>query len=69
MSTYAKGFQSKIETKMANSVDPNETARDEPSDLNLHCLHRYLFLSAGLKAISPSLNGSRYVNFLEKQLD
>ena len=34
---------------MANSVDPDETARDEPSHLDLHCLNRHLFLSAGLK--------------------
>ena len=27
-----------------NSVDPDETAHYEPSHLDLHCLHRYLFL-------------------------
>ena len=31
----------KIENRMTNSVDPNETARDEPSHLDLHCLRRY----------------------------
>ena len=31
---------------MANSVDLDETARDEPSHQDLHCLHRYLFWSA-----------------------
>ena len=36
---------------MANSVDPDETARNEPSHLDLLCLHRYLFLSAELKGI------------------
>ena len=33
---------------MANSVDPVETAPYEPSHLDLHCLQRYLFWSAGL---------------------
>ena len=35
--------------RMANSVDPNETARYEPSHQDLHCLQRYLFGSARLK--------------------
>ena len=43
------GFQSKTKSRMANSVDPDETARDEPSHLDIHCLHRYLLWSAGLK--------------------
>ena len=33
---------------MANRVDLDETARDEPSHLDLHCLLRYLTWSAGL---------------------
>ena len=37
---------------MANSVDPDETARYEPSQQDLHCLHRYLFWSAGLKGFT-----------------
>ena len=40
---------------MANSVDPDETARYKPSHLNLHCLHRYLFWSAGLKGFKSLL--------------
>ena len=28
---------------LANSVDPDETARYGPSHQDLHCLHRYLF--------------------------
>ena len=44
-----KGFQSQIKNRMANSVGPDETARYEPSHLDLHCLHMYLFWSAGLK--------------------
>ena len=39
---------------MANSMDPDETARYEPSHQDLHCLHRYLFRSTGLKELSKS---------------
>ena len=35
---------------MANSVDPDETARYEPSYQDLHCLHRYLRWSARLNS-------------------
>ena len=37
---------------MANSVDPDETARYKPSHLDLHCLYRHLHWSAVLKGIS-----------------
>ena len=37
---------------MAKCVDPDETARHEPSHQDLHCLHGYLFWSARLKGIS-----------------
>ena len=36
---------------MTNSVDPNE-----PSYLDLHCLHRYLFWYAGLEGYGDFLN-------------
>ena len=39
------------QNKMTNSVDPDETARYEPSHLDLYCLHRYLFWSARLKGL------------------
>ena len=45
-------WKSKIKKRMANSVDPDETACYEQSDLDLHCLHRYLFWSAGLKLLT-----------------
>ena len=35
--------------KMATSVDPDEMAHYEPSPLDLHCLHRSLYRSTGLK--------------------
>ena len=34
---------------MANSVDFDEMARNEPSHLDLHWLQRYLYWSAGMK--------------------
>ena len=36
---------------MANIVDPDVTARNQPSHLDLHCLHRCLFWSAWLKGL------------------
>ena len=36
---------------MASSVDPDEMAHDEPSHLDLHCLHRYLYQSTKLKGL------------------
>ena len=36
---------------MSNNVDSDETARDEPSHLDLHYLLIYLFWSAVLKGL------------------
>ena len=36
-------FQSRIIKRMANSVDPDETARNEPSHQDLHCLKNIWF--------------------------
>ena len=33
-----------MNTRVAHSVDPDETARHEPSHLDLHCLQRYLYV-------------------------
>ena len=51
-------FQSKIKNRMANSVDSDETARYNPSQLDLHPsqldlyrLHRHWYWSAGLKGL------------------
>ena len=38
--------------KMASSVNPGEMSHYEPSHLDLHCLHRYLYLSIGLKGLN-----------------
>ena len=43
------GVQSKFNNRMANSVDPDETACYEQSHLDLHCLQRYLYWSVGTK--------------------
>ena len=45
------GFQSKINNRMVNSVDPDEMAPYEPSHLDLHCLQRYLYWSAGMEGL------------------
>ena len=46
-----QGFQSKIDSRMANSVDPDEIALYELSHLDLHCLQRRLYWSAGMKGL------------------
>ena len=43
------GFQSKIDNRMANSADPDETARNEPSHLKLHCFAKVSVLVKGLQ--------------------
>ena len=37
---------------MANSVDPDETAHNEPSHLELHCFQENLSWSRGLKELT-----------------
>ena len=37
---------------MANNVDPDETAHDEPSRQDLHCLQKCLSLSTSMKELS-----------------
>ena len=37
--------------RMANRADPDETARNEPSHLDLHRLQRYIYWSAGMKML------------------
>ena len=46
---------------MANSVNTHEMARYELYHLDLHCLQRYLFSSAGLKALHTDFDEVRYV--------
>ena len=41
------GISAKINNTMANCVDPDETARYEPSHLDLHCLQKVSVLVCG----------------------
>ena len=52
----------KIQYRIANSVDPDETARYEPSHLVLHCLQKYMFRCAGFKELTHSLLSAANVN-------
>ena len=55
ISTESKrGFNLKSKNRMANSVDLDVTARHEPSHLDQHYLHKYLFWSTGLKGSNLS---------------
>ena len=45
------GVLAKKEKQNADSWDPDETAHNEPSHLNLHGLNIYMFWSAGFKGI------------------
>ena len=45
------GMSVKNQNRMANSVDPAETAYDEPSHEDQHFLHRYLVWSVVLKGL------------------
>ena len=48
----SRDFSLKLQNRMTNCVDPDETARYERSHQDLHCLHRCLFWSAGLKGLT-----------------
>ena len=50
-----RGLRKKIKT-VANSEDPDETTHYEPSHLDLHCLHKYLYRSTGLKGLKGWIN-------------
>ena len=54
LSTDAKrGFSLKSKSELQTvTADPDETARYEPSHLDLQCLHRYWTWSAGLGGLS-----------------
>ena len=54
------GFSQKSITECQNSVDPDETACYEPSDLDLHCLQSYLYWSVGMKGFSTNDNYSKW---------
>ena len=45
---------------MTNSVNPDEMACYKPSNLDLHCLKRYLILFTGLKGLHMSVKCNFY---------
>ena len=49
---------------MANSVEADKMAGYEPSHLDLHCLHRYLFWCAGLKGLKKSEASNQITGFV-----
>ena len=51
---------------MANRVDPDETARYEPSHLNLHCLPKHLCWYTGLTL--PKQEESRKESIRKKSI-
>ena len=71
------GCHSKIQNQLANSVDTDETACNEPSHLALHCLQTHMFWSVKLKELVISLFGliteyyllftKRYIRFTRER--
>ena len=51
---------------MANSIDPDETAHNEPSHQDLHCLQN-MYWSAGPKALIYGINDIFF--FTRKQFE
>ena len=62
---------------MANSVDPDETVRYEPSHQDLHCLQRYLYWFVGMRVLTLILNRKDnllsilqlYIIYLDKEVN
>ena len=51
-SIVANRVSVKINNKMANSVDPDKMACYKLSHMDLHCLQRFLYWSAGMKGLT-----------------
>ena len=52
---------------MMNSVAPDEMAHYEPSQLDLHCLQKYLYWSAWMKGLKIAEKWNVKFCFREKQ--
>ena len=50
------GFSFYNQKQNGKQCRSSETARNEPSHLDLHCLHRYMFWSAGMNASKIVIN-------------
>ena len=48
------GFQSKVNNRMVNGVDPDGMACYKLSHLNLYCSQRYLYWSEGIKVLTKN---------------
>ena len=40
---------------MSNSVDPDETAHNEPSHLDLRCLQKHIIIAYGREVVNKSI--------------
>ena len=58
-------FSVKIQNRITNSVDPDETAHDEPSHLDLHCFQKCLSRSTGLYGLNLQLNSAMQQRVLQ----
>ena len=57
-----------VRSKLANSVDPDETARGEPSHLDLHCLHMYICFDLPSEMVNmPGLNSTDFFTVLKQK--
>ena len=56
----------KINNIMANSVELDETARNESSHLDLHYLQRYIYWSAEMKLLKTICDKRKNVSILLK---
>ena len=63
------GMSVKNQNRMANSVDPAETAHFELFHQDLHCLHRYLVWSIEQKGKialkGENFNGEKGINIIK----
>ena len=55
-----RGFQSKINNRVANSVDPDDTAHYVPFHQDLHCLQKYIFWFVGMKGLNNIFLSANY---------
>ena len=56
---HLRNFGMKTDT-FSNNVEPDETARDEPSHQDLHCLLVCFFIDFILKPLFASMDMSKY---------
>ena len=62
-----RGFSQIINKSVANSVDPDEMARFEPSHLDLHCLQKHLYWTAGMKKLIRFLTKYNPLGFVDNK--